>query len=178
MPPEFFAAKSVASHSLWFHLDKRPFAEHCPLDGASHSALAYWLAAWYVLHVPAVYGYALTHRWALGLEHLAFLTSGIAFWWPVLTPGRMAAHAKLVYLFGAFIAASPVSLALALTHPQYGFYVHAPKLWGLSPLEDQQVGAIAMAIEQAAILFAACSIVFFRMLAEDEAGDAGIGFEA
>jgi len=141
-------------------------------------ALAYWLAAWYVLHIPAVYGYALTHRWALGLEHLAFLTSGIAFWWPVLTPGRMASHAKLIYLFGAFIAASPVSLALALTHPQYSFYVHAPRLWGLSPLEDQQLGAIAMAIEQAAILFTACSIVFFRMLAEDEAGDAGIGFEA
>src|SRR6478609_6939252 len=33
-------------------------------------ALGYWLAAWYVLHVPAVYGYALTHRWALGIEHL------------------------------------------------------------------------------------------------------------
>jgi putative membrane protein len=141
-------------------------------------ALAYWLAAWYVLHVPAVYGYALTHRWALGLEHVAFLTSGIAFWWPVLTPGRMTSQSKLVYLFAAFIAASPVALALALTHPQYAFYVHAPKLWGLSPLEDQQVGAIAMAIEQAAILFTACSIVFFRMLAEDEAGDAGIGFEA
>jgi cytochrome c oxidase assembly factor CtaG len=142
------------------------------------AALIYWLAAWYVLHVPAVYGYALTHRWALGIEHLVFLTSGIAFWWPVLTPGRMTAQSKLVYLFGAFIAASPVSLALALTHPQYSFYVHAPKLWGLSPLEDQQLGAIAMAIEQAAILFTACSIVFFRMLAEDEAGDAGIGFEA
>ena len=141
-------------------------------------ALTYWLAAWYVLHVPAVYGYALTHRWALGLEHLAFLTSGIAFWWPVLARGRMSTHSKLFYLFGAFIAASPVSLALALTHPQYGFYVHAPRLWGLSPLEDQQLGAIAMAIEQAAILFAACSVVFFRVLAEDEAGDAGIGFEA
>jgi cytochrome c oxidase assembly factor CtaG len=141
-------------------------------------ALGYWLAAWYGLHVPAVYGFALTHRWALGLEHIAFLTSGIAFWWPVLTPSRMRSAAKLVYLFGAFIAAAPVSLALALTHPQYSFYVHAPRLWGLSPLEDQQVGAIAMAIEQATILFAACSVFFFRMLAEDEAGDTGVGFEA
>src|SRR5437588_3868911 len=84
-------------------------------------ALAYWLAAWYVLHVPAVYGYALTHRWALGVEHLVFLTSGIAFWWPVLVPGRMRPPAKLVYLFGAFVAAAPVALTLALTHPQYSF---------------------------------------------------------
>src|SRR5690242_20593077 len=29
-------------------------------------AISYWLAAWYVLHVPAVYGFALTHGWALG----------------------------------------------------------------------------------------------------------------
>ena len=141
-------------------------------------ALAYWLAAWYVLHIPAVYGYALTHRWALGIEHLVFLTAGIVFWWPVLAPGRMQPGPKLVYLFGAFIAAAPVALALALTHPQYSFYVHAPRLWGISPLEDQQLGAIAMALEQAAILFAACSVVFFRLMAEDEAGDAGVGFEA
>jgi cytochrome c oxidase assembly factor CtaG len=141
-------------------------------------AISYWLAAWYVLHIPAVYGYALTHRWALGVEHLAFLTAGIAFWWPVLVPGRMQAGPKLAYLFGAFVAAAPVALALALTHPQYSFYVHAPRLWGISPLEDQQLGAIAMAVEQAVILFAACSVVFFRLLAEDEAGDAGVGFEA
>jgi putative membrane protein len=141
-------------------------------------AIAYWLAAWYVLHVPAVYGYALTHRWALGIEHLVFLTAGIAFWWPVLVPGRMPSGPKLAYLFGAFVAAAPVALALALTHPQYSFYVHAPRLWGISPLEDQQLGAIAMAVEQAVILFAACSVVFFRLLAEDEAGDAGVGFEA
>ncbi|HXD69846.1 MAG TPA: cytochrome c oxidase assembly protein [Gaiellales bacterium] len=141
-------------------------------------ALGYWLAAWYVLHIPAVYGYALTHRWALGIEHLVFLTAGIVFWWPVLAPGRMQPGPKLFYLFGAFIAAAPVALALALTHPQYTFYVHAPRLWGISPLEDQQLGAIAMAVEQAAILFAACSVVFFRLMAEDEAGDAGVGFEA
>jgi putative membrane protein len=138
-------------------------------------ALAYWLAVWYGLHVPAVYGFALTHRWALGLEHLAFLTSGILFWWPVLSPSRMRPGSALIYLFGAFVVASPVALALALTHPQYSFYIHAPRLWGVSPLEDQQLGAIAMAIEQAAILFTACSVLFFRMLAEDEAGDAGVG---
>jgi cytochrome c oxidase assembly factor CtaG len=89
----------------------------------------------------------------------------------------MGSGAKLAYLFGAFVAASPVALALALTHPQYAFYVDAPRLWGIAPLEDQQLGAIGMAIEQAIILFAACSVVFFRLLREDEAGDAGVGFE-
>ena len=52
-------------------------------------ALPYWLAVWYVVHIPAVYGYGLDHRWALGIEHLLFVTAGLAFWWPVLVPGRM-----------------------------------------------------------------------------------------
>ena len=63
---------------------------------------------------PRVYGYALEHRWALGLEHLAFLASGLAFWWAVISPGRMRPHSRLLFLFGAFIAAAPVSFALAL----------------------------------------------------------------
>ena len=139
-------------------------------------ALGLWLGAWYVLHLPAVYGYALEHRWALGLEHLAFLGSGLAFWWAVMSPGRMRPQARLLFLFGAFIAAAPVAFALAFTQPVYDFYERAPKLWGLTPLEDQQIGAIGMAIEQAAILFAACSIAFMQWLDEDDAPPRPVGF--
>jgi putative membrane protein len=139
-------------------------------------ALAVWLCAWYVLHIPLVYGYALEHRWALGLEHLAFLGSGLAFWWAVISPGRLRPQARLFFLFGAFIAAAPVSFLLAFTHPLYDFYEDAPKLWGLTPVEDQQIGAIAMAVEQAVILFAACSIAFARWLDEDDAPPRPVGF--
>jgi cytochrome c oxidase assembly factor CtaG len=136
-------------------------------------ALPFWVATWYVLHLPAVYDYAVVHPWALGLEHVAFLTTGVAFWWPVLAAGsRMAMQGRMMYLFAAFIAASPVSFALALFHPLYPFYVHAPRLWGISPLEDQQIGGITMAVEQAVILFAACSVAFVRWI-EDE-GPVGV----
>ena len=43
------------------------------------------------------------------------------------------------------------------------------KPWGVSALTDQQLGAIGMSVEQAAILFVACFIAFGRML--DEEGD-------
>ncbi|HSD02309.1 MAG TPA: cytochrome c oxidase assembly protein [Gaiellales bacterium] len=139
-------------------------------------ALAVWLAAWYVLHIPPIYSYALDHRWALGLEHLAFLGSGLAFWWAVISPGRMRAQARLFFLFAAFIAAAPVAFLLAFTRPLYEFYEQTPKLWGLSPIEDQQIGAIGMAIEQAIILFAACSLAFMQWLDEDEAPRRPVGF--
>jgi cytochrome c oxidase assembly factor CtaG len=139
-------------------------------------ALAAWLGAWYVLHMPPVYGYALEHRWALGLEHLAFLGSGLAFWWAVISPGRMRPQSRLFFLFAAFIAAAPVAFMLAFTQPLYDFYEDAPKLWGLTAVEDQQIGAIAMAVEQAAILFAACSVAFMRWLDEDDAPPRPVGF--
>ena len=133
-------------------------------------ALGWWLAVWYSVHVPAFYGYALRHRWALGVEHLALLSAGLAFWWPVLSPGRMTHAPKLIYLVLAFFLASPLALVLALSHTTvYGFYLHTSKLWGLSALTDQQLGAITMAVEQAVILFGACSVVFMRLL--DSEGD-------
>jgi cytochrome c oxidase assembly factor CtaG len=148
-------------------------------------ALVFWLVVWYAVHVPAFYGYALRHHWALGIEHLAFLTAGILFWWPVLSPGRIAHAPKLVYLLLAFFVAAPLSLLLALSHtPLYSFYAHTPKLGGISALEDQQLGGITMAVEQAAILFVACSVVFVRMLesegeeeAEAEPDDYGLGLQ-
>jgi len=75
---------------------------------------------------------------------------------------------------GAVIAVC--SYRFAFTQPVYNFYERAPKLWGLTPLEDQQIGAIGMAIEQAAILFAACSIAFMQWLDEDEAPPRPVGF--
>ena len=46
------------------------------------------------------------------------------------------------YVFAAFVLSAPLGLVLALVpDPVYDFYVQAPeRLWGLSALEDQQLG--------------------------------------
>ena len=135
-------------------------------------ALVFWLAAWYGLHVPAFYDYALRHHWALGVEHVIFVLAGLVFWWAVLSPGRMRPPARLGYLLIAFFAASPLSLVLALAQsPIYHFYLDTPKLWGFSALRDQEVGAITMALEQAAILFVACAIAFAAVIDQEEHSD-------
>jgi cytochrome c oxidase assembly factor CtaG len=132
-------------------------------------ALALWVAAWYLLHLPPVYDYALRHSWALGLEHLAFLLAGVAFWWPVLQPGRLTAGGRVAYLFAAFVLSCPVALLIALAgSPVYDFYRHTEKLWGWSTMTDQQIGAIGMAVEGNVLLFVATAIAFARMLADEE----------
>ena len=42
------------------------------------------------------------------------------------------------------------------------------RVWGLDPLEDQQLAGILMALEQAAVFFAVFAYWFFRSLAEEE----------
>lgn len=134
-------------------------------------ALAYWLAVWYVVHIPGVYGYGLEHRWALGIEHLMFITAGLAFWWPALVPGRLRPGPRVIYLAAAFFLAAPVALLIALAGSTiYPYYDTTPHLWGLTPLEDQSIGGMMMAVEQSMILFVAAFWAFASMMDEDAVG--------
>jgi putative membrane protein len=138
-------------------------------------ALPLWLATYFVWHVPTIYDYALRHpSTLLHLEHVCYFVAGIALWWPVLT-GRMSSGAAAAYLFAAFVLASPLGLLLALLpRAVYEFYADAPRLWGLSPLGDQQIAGLTMAAEQAVVFFAAFAHFFLRFLREE---DSRVAFE-
>ena len=102
------------------------------------------------------------------IRNLYFVT-GVLLWWPVvhgsLTPGLKAA-----YLFAAFLLASPIGLLLALVpEPVYEFYAEGPGLWGLSPLLDQQIAGVSMAVAEAVVFFAAFAFFFVRFFREQDA---------
>ena len=132
-------------------------------------ALPLWLATYFAWHVPAAYDYALRHASTLlHLEHVCYLAAGLLFWWPLLAR-RLHPGAAAAYLFAGFVLASPLGLLLALVpRPVYDFYEHAPRLWGLSPLADQQIAGVTMAAEQAVVLFAAFAYFFLRFLRSEE----------
>jgi putative membrane protein len=138
-------------------------------------ALPLWLAGYMTWHVPALYDAALEHHSLLHLEHLTYLATGLLLWWPVLQsqPWSFSSGAKAAYLFAAFVFASPLGLLLALLpSPLYDFYVQAPRLRGMTPLADQQIAGIAMAVSEAVVFFAAFTVFFVRFMAEEEAGKA------
>jgi putative membrane protein len=135
-------------------------------------ALALWLATYYVWHVPALYDAALERPALLHLEHACYLVAGVLLWWPVFqdAPHRLTNAARAVYLFAAFVLASPIGLLLALLPaPAYDWYVEGGGLWGLSPHTDQQIAGVTMSVEQAVVFFTVFAIFFFRFLAEEEA---------
>jgi putative membrane protein len=136
-------------------------------------ALPLWLGTYYAWHLPWAYDAALRHQWTiLHAEHACYFTAGCLVWWPVVH-GRTSSGTKALYLFGAFILGSPLGLLLALLPSAvYGFYEDAPRLWGLSPLADQQIAGVTMASEQAVVFFAAFAFYVRRFFREEQAEDA------
>ena len=131
-------------------------------------ALPLWLATYYAWHVPAAYDTALRNpSTLLHLEHLCYFVTGLLVWWPVLT-GRLDAGSSAAYLFAAFALASPLGLLLALIpRAVYDFYVDAPRVWGWSPLTDQQVAGVTMAAEEAVVFFGAFAFYVARFMRRD-----------
>jgi cytochrome c oxidase assembly factor CtaG len=136
-------------------------------------ALPLWLGTYFAWHLPWAYDAALTHPDVLlHVEHASYFAAGCLLWWPALQrePHRLPSGARALYLFGAFVLVSPLGLLLSLLQTAiYDFYVDAPRLWGLSPLADQQLAGVIMTGAEAVVFFAACAYYLARFLREEEA---------
>jgi putative membrane protein len=135
-------------------------------------ALGVWLVTYFAWHIPAAYDAALESQALLHLEHVCYLAAGVLLWWPVFqdVPHRLSSAARALYLFVAFVLASPIGLLFALLpEPAYDWYVGGERLWGLSAHADQQLAGATMSVEQAIVFFAIFAVFFFRFLGEEEA---------
>jgi cytochrome c oxidase assembly factor CtaG len=181
----FTTLQPLATHTfLWAHLLQNVvLAEWAPAllvlaipRGKARSAripmlpaLALWLVTYFVWHLPWIYDAALRRpHWLLHVEHVTYLVAGVALWWPVIR-GAQSSGAKALYLFAAFVLASPIGLVLALIpKPIYDFYARAPRTWGPGALADQQIAGVTMALEQAAVFFAVFAFYLLRFLQEEQ----------
>jgi putative membrane protein len=131
--------------------------------------LPIWLAAWYCTHIAPFYDWALRTGWGLNIEHAILIAAGLLFWWPIVS-GRLTPPAGLGYLATAFIASSFLGLAYIFSsRPFYAFYEHAPRLWGLSAVRDQNLGGILMNGEQTLVFLLAIGWFVMRLLDEEHA---------
>ena len=133
-------------------------------------ALPLWLVTYFAWHLPWAYDFALHHPHSvLHVEHLTYLVAGVCMWWPVVH-GPGSSGAKAAYVFAAFVLASPLGLVLALVpRAIYTVYAHAPRTWGPSPLADQQIAGVTMAVEEAVVFFSVFAYYLVRFLQEEQA---------
>ena len=136
-------------------------------------AVIFYVSILWFWHIPAIYDQAQGNGAVHALEHLCFAAAGTLYWWHVLSPIRsrlrlggmgpvayMASGKLAVGILGIVIAFAPTVL--------YPFYAHQPHYWGLSPLEDQMMAGLVMALEQSIVMGIAIVILFVKMHAESE----------
>ncbi len=102
----------------------------------------------WVWHSPPAYELALRSPESHYVQHICFFVSGLVFWRAIVGP-NMIRHQPPWLLMPCLLAADVQNTALAamLTFSQralYPFYLEAPRLGGLSVLEDQAAAGVLM----------------------------------
>jgi putative membrane protein len=138
-----------------------------------YTFIAIWFVLLYAWHIPAMYVAAIEHPALHALEHLCFFTAGCLLWWPLIQPVpmryKLSGIATMGYVLAAKLGLGALGLYLTWSHTvAYGYYEHVPRIWGLSPIADQNVGGAIMMLEQSLVLVSVFSILFVRMLLQSE----------
>jgi putative membrane protein len=137
------------------------------------TGLVAWLVVMYLWHIPALYDAAVEHATVHLLEHVSFFAAGVALWWPLIQPVPMRRHLTgmqpIAYIGTAKAGLAALGIFLTWsTTAIYPYYEGTPRIWGLSPVEDQNVAGVIMMVEQSLTLALVLVALFIRMLAQSE----------
>ena len=137
-----------------------------PVNAWIIQAVALW-----VWHIPLLFEGALRSNWVHAAQHTSFLGSALLFWWALIRTPRAAKGYGVAALFvfttslhsgflGALITFAPTVL--------YQAYLPSTASWGLSPLEDQQLGGLIMWVPAGLIYIIAGLVLCAGWIRESE----------
>jgi cytochrome c oxidase assembly factor CtaG len=137
------------------------------------TCLALWLLLMYLWHIPALYDGAAQHPLVHLLEHASFFAAGLALWWPLIQPVPMRRSLTglqpIAYIGAAKAGLAALGLYLAWSSSAlYPYYETTPRIWGLTPVEDQNIGGVVMMVEQSFTLVLVLVVLFMRALVQSE----------
>ena len=126
-----------------------------------------------VWHLPAVYNGALAHHNLHIFQHICFMGAGILMWWPVLSRlpelPRLPYGGQMLYLFLISLLPAIVGGIISFAdNVVYDWYTEAPRLWGISPAADQQIGGLIMKTAGLIVFVIALAAVFFAWAGREE----------
>jgi len=150
-------------------------------DALSRPVVAFLLyvvvfSAW---HLQPAYDLMMRNHNVHIFTHIQFMVTAVIMWWPVLSPlpeyRRLSAGGALLYLFllgvPMMFVAALITLSPGVLYP---WYSSAPRVWGLSPLDDQRLGGLIMWVPGGMFYWVVMSGLFFAWVArERRGGDSG-----
>jgi putative copper resistance protein D len=144
----------------------------------SHPAVAWVLFAgtMWATHFSPIFEQALQDDLVHDLEHVAYLVTGMLFWWPAVgldpSPWRIPHSLRVLYVFLQMPQNTFLALAIySASAPLYPTYANMQRGWGPSPLADQQLaGGLMWVIGDITFLVAILTLVVAWMRADERAG--------
>ena len=143
-------------------------------------AAALFTAPIVLWHVPVLYEAALRHHNIHILQHIVFMASAVLMWWPILSPvpelPRLPYLLQMLYLFLLGIPMSITGALITLSDTVlYPFYAAAPRVWDVSPIDDQKIGGLLMWVGGGLMLWVVMTVVWFRYSGGEARTDVGEG---
>lgn len=137
-------------------------------------ALPLWAVATWVWALPAVFDFAAQHELVHDVEHATLFWTGIALWWLIVDPlphARQRPNGSRLALLGfSRLASAVVCLPLTwISTTQYPLYAGAPRVYGLSAINDQHIAGAAMCFTEILVFGIAFVVVFINMLGRSDA---------
>lgn len=136
-------------------------------------ALPIWALTLYLWHLPALYQAALTSDALHAFQHMSFFAAGAMMWAALLEPlpgpawfgaGPKAAYVAVVRFTEAILA----NVFVWSSQPFYPFYEEQERLWGISPISDQNIGGGIMMVYGTVLTLSLFAWLFLRWMQEGE----------
>jgi cytochrome c oxidase assembly factor CtaG len=123
-------------------------------------------------HVPLVTDRLMPSQSGSFAIDIAWLTTGLLFWWPVVSPDRPAwfgTPLRIVYLFANMVLMTAPGAMITFSElPIYATFELAPPIPGITPINDQRLAGLNMRAGAALASLLAISILFVRWNRDEE----------
>jgi putative membrane protein len=129
-----------------------------------------------VWHFPIFYDAAMFNHDLHIVMHLMLMTTSVVMWWPIYSQmdefPPLIQPLQMLYLFLQSLPTSIVGALIALAEqPAYRWYTLAPRIFGISVLDDQRLGGLIMWVPGSMVFWIFLTIVFFQWFNAAEAHD-------
>lgn len=136
-------------------------------------ALAAWTANFYLWHLPVLYQAAITNDAVHALQHMLFVSFGIAMWMallgPLPKPAWFGNGAKIGYIVAVRLIGSVLANGLLWSSGVlYPRYAAGQAEWGISPANDQSAAGAIMMVEGSLVTIGLFCWLFLRAARESD----------
>jgi cytochrome c oxidase assembly factor CtaG len=136
-------------------------------------ALVCWTANFYVWHLPALYQGAVESDAVHALQHMLFVSFGIAMWMALLGPLPKPAWFGNGWKIGYIVAVRLIQSVLAnallwSSGVLYPRYAAGQAYWGIAPANDQSAAGAIMMVEGSIVTILLFGWLFIKAARESE----------